>query len=60
MTEAEVTELSKEVCWYDGGGPKCKMDCKNCEAGHFKKWKWIIRLVIPKWEDMKNGRGRKI
>ena len=56
MTKEKIDELSKELCWYDGGGPKCQMDCESCQAGHFKKWKWVVKFLVPKWEKI---RGRK-
>lgn len=55
LTKEEVDQLSKELCWYDGGGEKCTMECETCKAGHFKKWKWIVKIIIPKWEKMKNA-----
>lgn len=55
MDEKMVEEIAKDVCWEDGGGVNCKMDCPNCKAGHFKKWKWIVRIVVKKCEGKKNA-----
>lgn len=51
VNEEKVESISKDLCWYDGGGPKCEMDCNNCKAGHFKKFKWIVRFVLKKIGD---------
>jgi len=53
FTNEQIDELAKEACWYDGGGKDCKGVCATCKAGHYKKFKRLIKVVIPKWEKIR-------
>ena len=48
IEEKYLNELAKEICWKDGGGEDCKMDCDKCRVGHYKKWKWIAKCIVVK------------
>lgn len=45
LTKKEIDVIAKDVCWEDGGGANCKLDCVRCRAGHWKHWKKAVLAV---------------
>lgn len=42
----KVDAIAKEICYYDGGGPACDIDCKRCNWIYWKKYRKIVELVL--------------
>lgn len=49
-TAQDIDRLARAVCWHDGGGIYCQLDCATCYAGHHKKWKRLVKIVLKELE----------
>ena len=54
MTKEQVEDLAKEACWEDGEWA-CDAHCYKCTAGHWKRYKNIVKFVVRRWEKIKGG-----
>ncbi len=50
LSKKDIDDIAKDLCWEDGGGPKCEMDCQSCKTGSWKHYKWVVPVVIRSYE----------
>ena len=53
MTEEQTNELAKEACWTIGDC-ECDGNCRKCNVGHWKHYKFLVKEIVKKWESIKN------